>query len=118
MGACCEKFLLDMKCLDDMYLKTQSSCGLPAQDGDSQHSIVDGRENHEAPPLAEELLAVYFQGCGCWQVAHAPEDGCIPMHMQAELAELHGVLKMGRHEVGKGCGDLERVEGGVGCVYD
>lgn len=72
--------------------ENSQTCGLPAQDRDSQHSILGGKGDHETPPLAEELLAVvawegvfYFQGCGYWQVAGAPVDGSIFMHMQAEL---------------------------------
>lgn len=61
------------------------------QDQASQSSITDGGRSHEAPPLAEELLAVD----GRWgkelfffrDVAHDPVDDTIPIHIQAALTE-------------------------------
>lgn len=57
-----------------------------------------GGGDHEAPPSAEELLAVvawggacFSQGCGYWLVAHALADVSIPIYMQTERTEYHGI---------------------------
>lgn len=68
----CGRFLLDL--IGGLESQPHSSCGFPAEDQDGQHSIVGGGGDHEAPPSAEELLAVlawggeffFPQGCGYW----------------------------------------------------
>lgn len=89
-------FPLDLICL--LHSQTHGSCGFPAEDQDGQHSIPGGGGDHEAPPSAEELLAVvawggacFSQGCGYWLVAHALADVSTPIYMQTEITEYHGI---------------------------